>query len=279
MTTATAKSGKARPGRKGGGKKGKARAAGQAADAADAADAAARLMNPALLEVAEKFRTTLTGLEENQVRERYALGRDMNDVVKDKTGTYGTDAETLLLSYMGYKRDTARTIIRVADKFRPNEMNQLLALKNPGTGEGLTWSHFSPLSRLDAFGDAKAVAEDAVARGLSSKDLVKLVTARLGGKRSAGGRPNRVPQGLTGFLDDIRSKTALWTNAATKVWFHGNNLTGAYEAEAKKGLSAATVSRLEETLATLDELAAKARAAGVEVDKLLTKARRPRAAG
>lgn len=250
----------------------------KAAELTQEVEAAQKLMPPALLAEVEDCRKIIDQSDETQVREKYSVGRRLNEILADDTGRYGTNPGPLIMSAMAYKRDTVKAVMRVAKTFRPNQLQQLLSIRHPVTKETLTWSHIAPLSRVEEFDKAKAIAEDAVHRGLSSKELVKAVTLALGGKKSAGGRKQKTPQGLEAFLADVQAKTGFWMNAADKVWFGGTGLESAFSAEAKKGISAATVSRLEDTVAAVDELGTKVRLAGAELNKLLTRARGPRSA-
>lgn len=275
MTAATASKTKTK---KTAAKAGKGRKDVRAAELTAEVEAAQRLMSPDLLAEVSACREILDKSDETQIRERADVGRRLNAAVEDKSGRYGTNPAPLILGALAYKRDTAKAVMRVAKAFKQSELNQLLQIRHPVTHEGLTWSHIAPLSRVENFDKAKALADDAVNRGLSSKELVKAVTAAMGGKKSAGGRRQKTPQDLDGFIDDILAKTALWVNAADKVWFGGEALTTAFNAAAKKGMAPATVSRLQDALARVDELGSKVRTAGAELQKLTLRSRTVRQA-
>lgn len=217
-------------------------------------------------------------LTEHNITERVDIGRQLLEIINDKTGRYGTNPQQALRRLMPLSQDGLRPMMVLASEFTEDEIRRLLALQNPKTHEKLTWSHLAILTRVKDKPRRMELAKKAVAEEMSSKELGGLVIKTHGGPKSAGGRKRKQAKTFSACLDDIEKLTRSWMNAADKVWGASGGLADLFaEARANHVLDSAAVERIGEVADVLDLLLVKVKGLSGQVSTLQIQAKAARA--
>lgn len=241
--------------------------------AADQIAAAESKMTDALRDEVVEMRTAVGELTEFDIIKRYKIGERLRKIAIDKTGKYGRQPMALVKATMPLSKDSLRPMIVLAETYTEPELRKLIAMNNPRTHERLTWSHVAALTRVKDKTRAAALAAKAVDEGWPSLRLVREVTAATGGRKSAGGRKPKKADTLAACLDDIRAKTQLWDNAASKSWLAAGGLDDLFvEAGPRRG-DAATIEVLSDLSTELDALVVRVKTVSMTLDRLCSQAR------
>ena len=187
------------------------------------------VMNDELKAAVATIDRTLDQLQRDEIRRRVEIGRLVVAMRDDESGRYGAEAFETFKAARPMAQAVLRPMVKIAEKYSDDEVERLVGLKHPHTGERLNWSHVWVLSPLSDKAKAFELAERAVANGWSSKDLRREVI-RTKGKRGAGGRPGKKPQSIEAAVAMIREKTRNWTNDAVKTWLAPGGLRELYKA-------------------------------------------------
>lgn len=186
-------------------------------------------MVPDLRTKAEAILKKISELDSADIQKRYDIGTELNDIITNKSGKYGTDPKTAIGAVLRLSKDSVDSMTRVADTFTQEDLDHLTTLANPVTRERLRWNHIVTLARVPDKSRAFQYAQNAVERGWSTKDLTKAVIKASGGPRSGGGRPSKRHATIEGTVTDIETKSRLAANAAETVWLAPGGLTDQYE--------------------------------------------------
>jgi len=135
-------------------------------------------LSPKMQEISDRIKDHLSQAREGSIDHKYAVACELFET-KDAEGLFEDDW-TNLLHLHGMTQRSADRFMAVADRIKPEELNDLSAVRADITeNKGLDWSHIEILSRLARKGDRnKAVkwwrGQDA--DGLSVQKLNKFVT-------------------------------------------------------------------------------------------------------
>lgn len=227
---------------------------------------AEKTANQELVAKVDEIKAHIRALTETDIKKRWELGKEIRDVMTDDSGKYGDDPSTMVQALMPLSKDSLRPMVVMAERYEEADIDTLIALRHPRTGEGLTWSHVMSLSRVKDKSKALALADKTVKSGWSSKDLAREVTALAGGPTSKGGRKSKKPDSLSAGLADVASSSDAWVNKSDTAWMPEGGLS---DLLAAINPNPKTVSELEAALASVDRLTAQSAIMGRQLSAMI----------
>lgn len=188
-------------------------------------------MNEALKEELEPICRDISNMSQNDIKRRYDAGHRLLVLITDESGRFGPDPRDAIYRYMSLSRDVVRPMIKVAENFNENDIERLAEMRNPETGDGLTWSHVVSLSRMPDTKKAMAMAERAAAKGWSSKELSAEVVRTAGGPRSKGGRKKKQADTIEAALTSIITTLASVSKSCRETWSGAGGVADLFEVD------------------------------------------------
>lgn len=170
---------------------------------------------------------------EHSIRSRHDLGQRIDAIIKDGTGRYGSTPWEDMQRAMPLSRSSLKPMLVFAQAYTRADVDRLVKLRNPSSGEHLTWSHVIALTRVKDRDKMWSLAERAATRGMAVKDLNKEVI-----KFSrpliavGGGRKRKKHETLDATLGDVTDKARAFENSAVQVWLAPGGLTDQMAAQA-----------------------------------------------
>lgn len=205
--------------------------------------AAARELKEALGEMTEALRDKVDSilrrcaeLDSADIEKRYEIGRDINEVIEDKTGKFGVEPKQTMMDALRLSKDSVGWMMRVAAAFTPSDLSKLTALKNKENGETLRWNHIVFLARVPDKEMAFGFAHKAVELGWTTKDLGRTIIEHAGGAKSKGGRKSRIHHfaNFETAIADVEKKSRNTADVAEKVWLGPGGVVDLFQQRAQR---------------------------------------------
>lgn len=229
----------------------------------------------------ENIRQKVDALTDHDIDMRWDIGQQLNTIKDDKTGKYGSHPEKLMKAVMPLSRDGLRPMMVLAKTYSQDDLKRLMTLRNSATQERLTWSHVIALTRVKDKNKAYGLAEKAVSKGWTSRDLNKAVIDASGGPRSSGGKPPKKAANLEAAAADIEAKAQAIRNTAVKSWMAEGGLADLFAEAAiawpNKKAPQAVIDYLEKATSGLEDAVVTMKQVIHQLNALQSQARATRA--
>lgn len=214
---------------------------------------AEKTANDDLKTVVAEIRVEISKLTADNIKKRKEIGDRIRSITLDASGKYGTNPRQEIEALMPLSRDGIRPMVKFAEVYDDDDVEKLLSFKHPTTNEGISWSHIVSLTRVRDKADAIELAERAVTKGWSAKELTAEVIRSSGGPRSKGGRKPRRSDTFEACVGDVVAKSVAFQNS-TEQWLSSGGLSDLCQAERP---SATIAEQLRKTLETVDNMMMK----------------------
>lgn len=208
------------------------------------------------------IRADISKLTSHNVKKRWEIGKQILTIASDTTGRYGTDPKKEIEALMPLSRDGIRPMVKLAEAYDEADVDAMLAFKHPSTGEGISWSHVVSLTRMSSKTAAIAMAEKAVTKGWSTKELVAELMRDNGGPKSKGGRKPKLADTVSGCVSDIGAQSKAWCNSADR-WLGEGGIADLCAAEKS---TQSVEDMLQKALEAVNNLMIKAHAMSAELN-------------
>jgi len=210
---------------------------------------------------------TLQNTDETEIRARRDVGKAILELIEDPDNVYGELTLTDISKRISYHRDTLRPCLVLADKLDDQQFETLLEIRGPDERK-LRLAHFAVLSRVPDFRQMKALAEETVKLGLTSKQLATKVTNNAGGPTSAGGRNPKKAGNLEELLEQIEQFAVTTCNKIDVAWFSDTSPDYCLEA------SEIDVAAKKAAMARIDQVRDQAEVVAGKWDSVVSELRR-----
>lgn len=181
---------------------------------------ALKLMSSELKTVYRQIEQHMASARSTTITTYYAMGQliqAVNEHPENYTSTDGTTGISLLKMVFGSDKSTLLKSAQFARTCEPDEVTQLLGLRNDDTGFCLTWKHIIYLITIETKAARLAYAETAVRKCLDPASLSQLLQKKTG-RSGSGGRPHTQPKSVWAMLTNIVKVSKDFVSRQESVW-------------------------------------------------------------
>jgi hypothetical protein len=163
---------------------------------------------------------------------------------------------------------------RVAERYTPEQFEQLMALQDPQTGYHLCYQHVAIVLRVADAGAAEKAIRQCVAGNWTTKQLGDYVTNKVnrGNLRRQLGSSHRKPRHFPDAVDQILAKSADWLETFVEAWESGRVLRNTFAAFDADKITDKLIKRLEAVEELTNKVAASAHSLAAELRMLRRRA-------
>lgn len=183
----------------------------------DRREAAVSAMNAPLRRKFLQISGTINRLQEDNLRFYYQLGRTLQEV-QENPDVYGKNAFKLICDAMSTSIGMLRISVRFATAYNPEELEELVNLRNASADFRLHMKHVSYLLIVPNKDERREFAQRAVEGLWEPQYLHAKIKEKYGATRPGSGRRHTLPDSVSAQIRQIVAVSDTWLKKYQQAW-------------------------------------------------------------